>query len=446
MTQVSYPLQFRTASLLPQANQITLEDQIFRALVVLAMCLEIVVFVEPAPVDVMIVICLTLGILLRKLDFTIVGTVPLVALAVFALANLVSMYDPLDLERALWYVFVTLYLVASFFFFVGLFGHYGEPMMARLIQTYCVVGIVSAFLGAGGYFGFLPYRDTLLLAGRARGLFKDCNVYGPYFVPMALFALTSLMETTASWRQKVAPAVFFFSALVAMLLCFSRACWLNIGVSMAVFFVTHQVLMEPGSVQRRRLRMGGAIVLAGGLALVALMNVPAVQEMLALRVTSNGLQAYDRVRFATQDLAFDTAEKRPFGIGPGQSEVLFGYATHSMYMRILSENGSIALIAMLVFVAATALRALKGARQAESPWLRNVNIVVFACIIGHLANSVVIDTVHWRHIWFIYALPWAPFRAGGGSRTTPAGEAVRKWLGQAAPTRRALRAPVLRRV
>jgi len=45
-------------------------------------------------------------------------------------------------------------------------------------------------------------------------------------------------------------------------------------------------------------------------------------------------------------------------------------------------------------------------RHAADPWIREVNLAVFACICGHLVNSFVIDTVHWRHIWFIYGLPW----------------------------------------
>jgi hypothetical protein len=46
-------------------------------------------------------------------------------------------------------------------------------------------------------------------------------------------------------------------------------------------------------------------------------------------------------------------------------------------------------------------------RRAADPWMRELGLVVFACIWGHIANSFVIDTVHWRNIWFIYALPCA---------------------------------------
>lgn len=385
-------------------------DTLFRALVILAVFLEIIVLIEPAPVDVVIVLALGVGLFLAKLDFSAVEPVPLLGLVVFAVANLVSMYDPLDLDRAIWYVLVTLYLVGSWFFFVGLIGRYGEPLLATLVNTYCFAGLISAFLGIGGYFNLLPFQDTLLRAGRAKGLFKDCNVYGPYFVPIALYALTRLMEGRAAWREKAYSYALFLSATVAMLLCFSRACWLNFVVALVVFFVVQRLFVSSGPGAQRQLLIGAGVLIVGGLAVIALLDTEAVQQMLAMRVTSSGLQGYDRVRFETQSLALETFEKRPFGIGPGQSEVMFDYATHSMYMRILSENGVIALVGMLVFIGATAVRSLTVARRAESEWLRNLSALVFACIIGHLANSFVIDTVHWRHIWFVYALPWIPMR------------------------------------
>ena len=388
-------------------------DRIFRVLALLAIWLEIVVLVEPAPVDVLIVGCLVLGLLFRNFDFAAVGSVPMIALAVFALANLVSMADPYDLSRAVFYVFVTLYLVASWFFFVGLLGHFGESMLAGCIQAYCLAGVVSAFLGAGGYFHFLPSSETFLLAGRARGLFKDCNVYGPYFVPMALFALIQLMDATASARAKLVSFLVFLSAVLAMLLSFSRACWLNFVVALLVFFGGLWKTSRRANAVRLRLRTVVLILIAGVIGVVALMQTQAVKNMLAMRITSSGLQGYDRVRFATQDQALEMAQRRPLGIGPGQSEVILEYATHSMYMRVLIENGLIALIALLVFIGATMARAWTQARDARSVWLRSINLAVFATIAGHLLNSFFIDSVHWRHIWFIYAIPWFPLQARG---------------------------------
>jgi O-antigen ligase len=391
------------------------EDSLFQALVIAALCLEIVVFIEPAPVDAIILLGLLVGLGLRKFSFEGMGTLPLVSLVAFCLANLVSMYDPLDPERAVFYVLVTLYLVASWFFFVGLAGRYGKPFMATMINAYCIAGLVSALLGIAGYFHLVPFWQQLLLADRARGFFKDCNVYGPFLVPPAIFALSRVVDGRIPWREKAAPVLMIVTSFMAMFLSFSRACWANCGIAAGIYLCGQ--LAFPGLRRelspkelRSRIRIGAAVVVGGVLAVGLLMLTSAVSDMVEKRVTSNGLQYYDRIRFATQSIALDTAKERPLGIGPGQAEVMFDYATHSLYVRLLSENGVLGLLSLLVFILATMARCITVIQRGEDLWFREVNLIVLACIAGHLFNSFVIDTVHWRHIWFIYALPWAPVR------------------------------------
>lgn len=389
------------------------EDRIFQALVVVALLLETIVFIEPAPVDALIVLCIGVGFMLRKLVFPTLGTLPVLCLAIFAMANLVSMYDLIDPEHGLEYVLITFYLVGSWFFFVGVAGRYGKPVVATMINAYCIAGIFSALIGIASYYGVIPFQDRLLMGGRVRGLFKDCNVYGPYFVPVALFALMRVLDNRSTWREKIVPVVALASSLDAILLCYSRACWINVSFALA-FFLCGQVAF-PGVRKMlsfrelaQRMRIATFIVAAGAAAMMMIIVSPSVSGMLQARVTSNGLQDYDRVRFATQDLALHVAADRPLGIGPGQTEENLDYSTHSFYLRILTENGIVALIAILIFIGATIARSVSVIEHAEDPWFRDLNLVVLACILGHLLNSFFIDTVHWRHIWFIYALPWAP--------------------------------------
>jgi O-antigen ligase len=395
------------------------EDTAFQWFVVFALLLEIVVFFEPAPVDAALVLCLGVGLLLGKLNFSAIDPLPVLGLAVFGVANLVSMYDPLDPVHALMYVLVTLYLAASWLFFAGVMGRYGTPVVGLMIRAYCLAGLASALLGVGGYFHLLPSAEMFLLNGRAKGLFKDCNVYGPYFVPMALFAVLRITDAGRSWRRKIGPAVLLVAALSAMLLSFSRACWINFGIATAVFAVGLLLFLSSPSERRQRLAWGAAVLVLGGVSAVLLVNLPAVSQMMAQRLTSSGLQNYDRVRFATQRLALEAAAERPLGLGPGQVEAWFDYSTHSMYLRVLSENGAVALVGVLVFIGATVARSVTLVSRAEDRWLREVGLVALASITGHLVNSFVIDTVHWRHIWFIYALPWAPARLLSSWRTRP---------------------------
>jgi hypothetical protein len=407
-----------------QPRRLTLGDRWFQAAVLVTVCLEIIVFFEPAPVDAAIGLCLLFGLMAHKLDFRNISAPAVLSLTVFAVANIASLYDPLDMDWAVRYLFITLYLVASWFFFTGVASRYGFEFSQRVIRWYSIAGLISAFLGVGAYFGLLPFRDILLLNGRARGLFKDCNVYGPYFVPMVIFGLTKLTDAAMPVARRVESGLYVAAGAVGMLVCFSRACWMNFAVALVIYLGGQLLWLTPPPERARRIRKGVIAAAICAPLLLLVLNTPAVSKMMAIRVSGNGLQSYDRVRFATHDLALATAEERPFGIGPGQSEQQFGYATHSMYLRVLSENGFLGLAAILVFVAITGLRALGLARQAQSPLVREFNLVLFACIVGHLVNSDVIDTVHWRHIWLIYGLAWTPAISTGTARTAAAFRAV----------------------
>src|SRR4051794_25925828 len=106
----------------------TTGDRLLQRIIWLAMILEIIVVVEPAPVDAVLMLALAAAVLSGKLNFSALTPGVLVSIGLFALLNLVSMYDPFNPMRAVTYVAVTLYLVASWFLFAGLIGRYGVPL------------------------------------------------------------------------------------------------------------------------------------------------------------------------------------------------------------------------------------------------------------------------------------------------------------------------------
>ena len=195
-------------------------------------------------------------------------------------------------------------------------------------------------------------------------------------------------------------------ASLGVLLSYSRACWINYSISVAAYFV-FSYLLRPVSMPPP-FSMTRALLFAtlAGASVVGIMQLPAVKAMMAERVTKTGLQGYDRDRFHAQRMAYQSALVRPLGIGPGQAEEQFDYATHSSYMRVLSENGFVGFFAYLGFVLLTLGRSLAMTRRTNSIFWRRVFLIAAACIVGHMVNSAVVDTVHWRHYWFLLALPW----------------------------------------
>ena len=134
--------------------------------------------------------------------------------------------------------------------------------------------------------------------------------------------------------------------------------------------------------------------------------IPEVHEMVELRLGSHGLQSYDQLRFYTHHLAWDSIFDRPFGIGPGQAETAFQYATHSTYLRILSENGIVGAFAFFLLFALSIGRGLYLSWKVRDPRWQPLFVLVTATLLGVAINSIVIDTNHWRHIWLFVAIPW----------------------------------------
>ena len=377
----------------------------------LAMASGSVVMMEPAPYDIALVLLLVAGVLLNRLAFQAIHRVPLLFLCGFLAANVVSLAFADDLRTGILYTGVNAYMAATWLFFVGMTSAHGSRGVQVLMRGYTLAGSLAVALSSLAFFGVIHNQPLLLGAGRAQGLFKDPNVYGPYLVPMLVYALMRLQgrrpRDGGFWWALV---VCIISAL-GVFLSFSRAAWINCGVAVVCFlglqFVSGIIRQRVSVSLLYSLLLVG--LLAGGVAFLSASGESAIGRMLAMRVREGGLQNYDSMRFYTHRLALETVKERPLGIGPGQSELVFQYATHSMYLRILAEDGVLGFAAFYGFVLLSLLRASKQALTRSNDFERNLFAVVSACVLGILINGLVIDTIHWRHLWFLLGLAcWVP--------------------------------------
>src|SRR4030095_16106112 len=84
--------------------------------------------------------------------------------------------------------------------------------------------MIAATAALVGYFNLVPGgRDLLTLYDRARGTFKDPNVYGAFLVLPALLALQSVVSDR--FGKALRSAIAFGIISLAILLAFSRAAW-----------------------------------------------------------------------------------------------------------------------------------------------------------------------------------------------------------------------------
>jgi hypothetical protein len=140
------------------------------------------------------------------------------------------------------------YMAVTVMFFAMVLSEDTQARLDMLRRGLIAGAMIAALAGIAGYFNLVPGgRDTLTLYDRARGTFKDPNVYGAFLFLPALFVLQSVVSDRLgqSFRSGIAFAVFAF----AILLAFSRAAWGGLVIT-AAFMLALMVLTSSSHKQR----------------------------------------------------------------------------------------------------------------------------------------------------------------------------------------------------
>ncbi len=122
------------------------------------------------------------------------------------------------------------------------------------------------------------------------------------------------------------------------------------------------------------------------------------------------MKPYDSDRFRVQVIGVNSALDHVFGYGPGQFEgVIFqksreAYSAHSIYARLLLENGIIGFVLLMALFLYLLVKLFKIKKVEENNHLNSIYIAILTSL---LVNSLVIDTLHWRHYWLFIGLSLA---------------------------------------
>jgi hypothetical protein len=374
----------------------------FLAAVSVAIALGVVVIFEPSPSDIAIAMVFVAGFFNGNLRWDKGLTLPYALLGLFLVSNLVSLCYAIDLAKGAFYLGVTLFMIVTWVFVVGVLTKYGERGLGTIMTAFTVGGVTTSFLSMLSYFGLVPLGESLLFFDRVKGLFKDPNVFGPYLVIVAIYALHRVLQTK-NWYAKLCWLSSCLISSVGVLLCYSRAAWANFAVTTFLFFAL-TTFSGRGALRRNLIYFVLAAVVIGG-AVAYAMTIPQVRDVIAYRTE---LQAYDDDRFENFRAALQLGINNPLGVGPVQSFLLLDYATHNSYLRVFSENGILGFLSFTAFLLVTLLRSVLLSQRATSSVQRSVFALVAAAIVGTMLNSFTIDTLHWRHFWLLLALGWMP--------------------------------------
>ncbi len=371
----------------------------YEAAVALGILLLGVVRVEPAPPDGVFAVVIAVALVTGRFDLARVPLVVFGLLGVFLALNLLSAVEAVDPGVAGRYFAITLYLAVFALWFTG---YLRSERRARLVvMAYAGGAVIVALLSTLALLATLPGGELLLTSDslRAQGLFKDPNVYGPFLVPAGLILLEEILQPRLLRARQLTKLTAFLILLLGILFSYSRAAWVNVVVGVVVMLVVMALRRGGG----RRAVLVLALLTLASVATIATVAVTGSVDFLQERA---GVQSYDVERFGAQRTGAELAERFPFGIGPGQFELVSPVATHSTYVRVLAEQGVLGLFTMLGLLTATLVFASRNAVLGRDTYGIG-SAALLGAWVGILVNSVVVDTLHWRHLWLIAALIWA---------------------------------------
>jgi O-antigen ligase len=370
-------------------------------LVVVALLLLGLQSFDPAPVDGVLVVLISVALVTGKLDLRGVPLWVVATIGAFVILNLLSAMEAVDAGHAAFFMGVSFYLCA---FGVWASCYFTTPDRTRLLLTCLIaVGAFSAFFGSLTLFVRVPFFPDI---GRALALFDDPNVFGPFVVSISVVLMQELLQPRLlRWPWPI--KVLLLAVLVGgVFFSYSRAAWLNWVVAVGVLLVV-TLFRRAGAIRAASLMIAVVIGVAAIAATVVLTGSTAFFESRAR------FQSYDTQRFAAQRRGIELAETHPLGVGPGQFEFVSPIEAHSTYIRAGAEQGPIGFIVVVVLFLGTLLAAARNVVFGrDTAGIGSIGLLAVWC--GMLANSFFLDTVHWRHLWLFAGLIWA------GSLAAPA--------------------------
>lgn len=362
------------------------------------------VMFEPSPYEVAFLLVLPVAVLGGMA--IVRGTLGLLAIFVaFIPFALIGAFQAtfLELPQALLFQIVTIFLLFTAYFVANYVAEAPQYRMALIVKGYMVGAVVSALIGTLGYLGLIPGAELFTRYGRAKAFFQDPNVFGPFLILPAMYALQRIL--LGDLRRALIAGVLFGILFIGVFVSFSRAAWGHLALSALILFALVFVF-EANAREKARMLM---IAIAGTMMLVValggLLSVPQVQRLFEIRASAQNYDEGETGRFGRQGYAFELALENPLGIGPLEFRNLrIREEPHNSYVNVLHVYGwgGGAIYFLLVLLT---LKRAGGALIRPSP-NRLLLLPLIATYIPLIGEAAIIDTDHWRHYFLVTGLIW----------------------------------------
>jgi hypothetical protein len=365
------------------------------------------IIVEPSPYEFVFAGVLPLALVAgMKVYRSTVGLLLLIiAFAPFAsIAAFQAIHTPAT--STLIYQAVTIFLMLTGFFVANYVAERPQERVRRIMQAYTAMAVFSAIAGTLGYLHLVPGAyDILTRYSRAKGFFQDPNVFAPFLIPPALYALQRLLLLRGR-ASFVLNGLIFMVLMVGVFVSFSRAAWGGLAGGAVMLFLAIYFLEANAREKLRMLvlaLMGGAMVV---LALAGLLSIPSVGALFSERATvAESYDSGETGRFGRQGYAWDLALSNPFGIGPAEFHNLkITEEPHDTYVNVVHVygwGGGLAFFAIIAISLGKSVAALW--RPGPN---RRLMLPLLAAYIPLAIEAAIIDIDHWRHLYLLVGLIW----------------------------------------
>lgn len=393
-----------------------LDRRLVRPILWLTIASGCLVTFEPSPYELMFLL-LCWAVLVRGLTIPrFIAPVVLLLPVMFTIGGISAVVQVVYEFDAVRYVAISMYLTVTTVIFAALVCEDPVGRLKIIRSAYIVAAVIAATAAIIGYFSLFPGANELFtLYNRARGTFKDPNVYGPFLIFPALLLIQDLL--TRRGGRFILSALPLGVIVIGVLLSFSRAAWAHFLIS-TLLMVAMMFVLTPDA--RLRLRMGigaavGSMVFAG--LIVGILAVPEVADVFKVRADLS--QSYDvgeTGRFATQQRAIWEIIDRPLGLGPLQFSKHYGQDPHNVFINAFSSYGWIGGFSYITFVVLTWIVGLRYA-LVRTPW-RLYHFAALATFMPLSLEGFIVDTDHWRHFFLIGGILWGMSAAAANLQRT----------------------------
>jgi hypothetical protein len=380
-----------------------------------------IVITEPSPYELSFALVLAVSLFTGGFAFqrTTLGLLVLWVMFIpFALigafqATFTPLTDALLFQAVTIFLFFTTYWVANYV------AEAPQERMRAIVRAYTVAAVVSALMGTLGYLGLIPGKDLLTLYGRAKALFNDPNVFGPFLILPGMYALQRVLlgpPRSAFWG-----AAIFMVITVGVFASFSRAAWGHLAVSAVLVYLLCFVFVAHAREKVRMLILAllGALMIV--VAIGGLLSIPSVQRLFEARAAAQNYDEGETGRFGRQGYAFELALNNPLGIGPLEFRNLrIKEEPHNSYVNVIHVYGWGGGFAFILLIGTTLWRGLSFVVKSSPNRLLLIPLV--SVFVPLSVEAAIIDLDHWRHFYLVAGLIWG---VTAGYRTTKKGEEAR---------------------